>query len=122
MVAGRVGALVAEVGAQARVGFHGHENLGLGVANHHVAVVCRDGSSHEEGHDRNQDQNADLDDFAVNQGVTVGRIVAGGIRAARFHKGWIVSTKSCMRVGTRAADLILRSKHSTGKEPLRPNG
>jgi 4-hydroxy 2-oxovalerate aldolase len=29
----RVAALVAELGADAQVGFHGHENLGLGVAN-----------------------------------------------------------------------------------------
>ena len=32
-VADRVAALVAELGADAQVGFHGHENLGLGVAN-----------------------------------------------------------------------------------------
>src|SRR5918995_3861993 len=32
-VADRVGAMVAEIGADAQVGFHGHENLGLGVAN-----------------------------------------------------------------------------------------
>ena len=32
-VADRVAALVAELGDDAQVGFHGHENLGLGVAN-----------------------------------------------------------------------------------------
>ncbi|MFC4069127.1 4-hydroxy-2-oxovalerate aldolase [Actinoplanes subglobosus] len=32
-VGDRVAALVAELGADAQVGFHGHENLGLGVAN-----------------------------------------------------------------------------------------
>ena len=32
-VADRVSALVAELGDDAQVGFHGHENLGLGVAN-----------------------------------------------------------------------------------------
>jgi len=36
--ADRVGALVAEVGAEAQVGFHGHQNLALGVANTILAV------------------------------------------------------------------------------------
>ena len=36
--ADRVAALVAEIGADAQVGFHGHENLGLGVANSILAV------------------------------------------------------------------------------------
>jgi 4-hydroxy 2-oxovalerate aldolase len=34
----RVGALVAEIGHQAEVGFHGHQNLSLGVANSVLAV------------------------------------------------------------------------------------
>ncbi|ETK36988.1 4-hydroxy-2-oxovalerate aldolase [Microbispora sp. ATCC PTA-5024] len=37
-VADRVAALVAELGGDAQVGFHGHENLGLGVANSVIAV------------------------------------------------------------------------------------
>ena len=37
-VADRVSALVAELGSDAEVGFHGHENLGLGVANSVEAV------------------------------------------------------------------------------------
>jgi 4-hydroxy 2-oxovalerate aldolase len=37
-VADRVSALVAELGDDAQVGFHGHENLGLGVANSVEAV------------------------------------------------------------------------------------
>jgi 4-hydroxy 2-oxovalerate aldolase len=37
-VAERVSALVAEVGTEATVGFHGHENLALGVANSILAV------------------------------------------------------------------------------------
>ncbi len=37
-VADRVAALVAESGSTAQVGFHGHENLGLGVANSVEAV------------------------------------------------------------------------------------
>src|SRR5690349_10551154 len=37
-VADRVSALVAEIGSQATVGFHGHENLDLGCANTVMAV------------------------------------------------------------------------------------
>lgn len=37
-VADRVAAVVAELGSDAQVGFHGHENLGLGVANSIEAV------------------------------------------------------------------------------------
>jgi len=37
-VADRVAALVAELGGDAQVGFHGHENLGLGVANSVLAM------------------------------------------------------------------------------------
>ncbi|MFH8892199.1 4-hydroxy-2-oxovalerate aldolase [Streptomyces sp. NPDC017949] len=37
-VTDRVQALVAELGADAQVGFHGHENLGLGVGNSVAAV------------------------------------------------------------------------------------
>lgn len=37
-VSDRVSALVAELGNDAQVGFHGHENLGLGVANSVLAV------------------------------------------------------------------------------------
>ncbi len=37
-VSDRVAALVTELGADAQVGFHGHENLGLGVGNSILAV------------------------------------------------------------------------------------
>lgn len=46
----RVAALVAEVGDQAQVGFHGHENLGLGVANSVLAV--RAGATQIDGSTR----------------------------------------------------------------------
>jgi 4-hydroxy 2-oxovalerate aldolase len=46
-VADRVGALVTEIGSQARVGFHGHENLGLGVAN--TVIAARAGATQIDG-------------------------------------------------------------------------
>jgi 4-hydroxy 2-oxovalerate aldolase len=45
--ADRVAALVAELGADATVGFHGHENLGLGVANTIAAI--RAGATQVDG-------------------------------------------------------------------------
>lgn len=46
----RVSALVAEIGAEAQVGFHGHENLGLGVANSVCAI--RAGATQIDGSTR----------------------------------------------------------------------
>jgi 4-hydroxy 2-oxovalerate aldolase len=46
-VGDRVSALVAELGDDAQVGFHGHENLGLGVAN--SVVAARAGAAQVDG-------------------------------------------------------------------------
>ena len=46
----RIAALVDEIGSQAQVGFHGHENLGLGVANSVLAV--RAGATQIDGSTR----------------------------------------------------------------------
>jgi len=52
-VSDRVAALVAELGTDAQVGFHGHENLGLGVANsvyaQRAGAVQIDGSTRRFG-------------------------------------------------------------------------
>ena len=45
--ADRVSALVAEIGHEATVGFHGHENLGLGVAN--TVIAARAGATQIDG-------------------------------------------------------------------------
>ena len=49
-VADRVAALVAELGHDAQVGFHGHENLALGVANSVLAI--RAGATQVDGSTR----------------------------------------------------------------------
>jgi 4-hydroxy 2-oxovalerate aldolase len=49
-VADRVAALVAELGEDAQVGFHGHENLGLGVAN--SVLAARAGATQIDGSTR----------------------------------------------------------------------
>lgn len=46
-VSDRVSALVAEIGNDATVGFHGHENLGLGVAN--TVMAARAGATQIDG-------------------------------------------------------------------------
>ncbi len=46
-VADRVSALVAEIGHEATIGFHGHENLGLGVAN--TVIAARAGATQIDG-------------------------------------------------------------------------
>jgi 4-hydroxy 2-oxovalerate aldolase len=52
-VSDRIQALVAELGSDAQVGFHGHENLALGVANslvaHRAGAVQIDGSTRRLG-------------------------------------------------------------------------
>ncbi|MDQ1647637.1 MAG: 4-hydroxy 2-oxovalerate aldolase [Cryptosporangiaceae bacterium] len=49
-VGDRVAALVAELGEDAQVGFHGHENLGLGVAN--SVLAARAGATQIDGSTR----------------------------------------------------------------------
>jgi len=49
-VSDRVAALVAELGSDAQVGFHGHENLGLGVAN--SVLAARSGAVQIDGSTR----------------------------------------------------------------------
>ena len=49
-VGDRVSALVAEIGSEAGVGFHGHENLGLGVAN--SVLAARAGAKQIDGSTR----------------------------------------------------------------------
>ena len=46
-VSDRVAAVLAEIGSQARVGFHGHENLGLGVGN--TIMAARAGATQIDG-------------------------------------------------------------------------
>ena len=72
----RVQAVVAELGADAQVGFHGHENLGLSVANGVLAVragaVQIDGSTRAFGAGAG---NTPLEVFAAvaeRQGITTG--------------------------------------------------
>ena len=79
----RVQAVVAELGADAQVGFHGHENLGLSVANSVLAVragaVQIDGSTRAFGAGAG---NTPLEVFAAvaeRQGITTGLHVLPGI-------------------------------------------
>jgi 4-hydroxy 2-oxovalerate aldolase len=75
----RVAALVAEVGGDAQVGFHGHDNLGIAVANSVVAVragaVQIDGSTRGfgagAGNTRNEVFAAVCDRLGIRTGIDV---------------------------------------------------
>ncbi len=82
----RVEAVVAELGADATVGFHGHENLGLSVANSLMAVragaVQIDGSTRAFGAGAG---NTPLEVFAAvadRQGIVTGLDVLGLVDVA----------------------------------------
>jgi 4-hydroxy 2-oxovalerate aldolase len=78
-VTNRVGALVAELGADAQTGFHGHDNLGLAVANSVLAVragaVQIDGSTRGfgagAGNTRNEVFAAVCDRLGITTGIDV---------------------------------------------------
>lgn len=85
-VGSRVAALVTEVGADAQVGFHGHENLGLSVANSLFAI--RSGATQIDGSTRAFGAGAGntplevLAAVAQRQGIDFGLDVLGLIDAA----------------------------------------
>jgi 4-hydroxy 2-oxovalerate aldolase len=78
-VGDRVAALVAEVGGDAQVGFHGHDNLGIAVANSVLAVragaVQIDGSTRGfgagAGNTRNEVFAAVCDRLGIRTGIDV---------------------------------------------------
>jgi 4-hydroxy 2-oxovalerate aldolase len=79
----RVAALVAEIGNEAQVGFHGHENLGLGVAN--SLFAARAGAQQIDGSTRRFGAGAGntpvegfvavVDKLGVNTGIDVRKII-----------------------------------------------
>jgi NAD(P)-dependent dehydrogenase (short-subunit alcohol dehydrogenase family) len=79
----RVEALVAEVGGDAQVGFHGHDNLGIAVANSVLAVragaVQIDGSTRGfgagAGNTRNEVLAAVCDRLGIRTGIDVLRLI-----------------------------------------------
>lgn len=81
--AARVSALVGEIGKEARVGFHGHQNLSLAVANSVLAVKAGatlvDGTTRGLGAGAGNTQTevlvAVLDRLAIETGVDLDRVV-----------------------------------------------
>jgi 4-hydroxy 2-oxovalerate aldolase len=80
----RVAALVAEIGGQAEVGFHGHQNLSLGIANSVLAVeagarqvdgaLCALGAG--AGNSPTEVLAATFDRLGVSTGVSVNGLLA----------------------------------------------
>ncbi len=79
----RVAALVAEIGSEAQVGFHGHENLGMGIAN--SLFAARAGAQQIDGSTRRFGAGAGntpvegfvavVDKLGVNTGIDVRKII-----------------------------------------------
>ena len=82
-VSDRVGAVVAELGNDAQVGFHGHDNLGLSVANSVIAVragaVQIDGSTRKfgagAGNTPNEAFAAVCDNLGIRHGIDTLKLI-----------------------------------------------
>ena len=87
----RVAALVAELGDDAQVGFHGHENLGLGVAN--SLFAARAGAQQIDGSTRRFGAGAGntpvegfvavIDKLGVKTGIDVRKIISAAEHVVR---------------------------------------
>jgi 4-hydroxy 2-oxovalerate aldolase len=87
----RVQALVAEIGEQAQVGFHGHQNLSLGVANSVLAyqagakqldgALCALGAG--AGNSPTEVLAATLDKLGIRTGVDTNRVLAAAEEVVR---------------------------------------
>jgi 4-hydroxy 2-oxovalerate aldolase len=93
----RVQAMVAEIGAEAQVGFHGHQNLSLGVANSVLAfqhgarqidgALCALGAG--AGNSPTEVLAATFDHLGVRTGVDVGAVLAAAEEVVRpFLPRW----------------------------------
>jgi 4-hydroxy 2-oxovalerate aldolase len=93
----RVQAMVAEIGAEAQVGFHGHQNLSLGVANSVLAfqhgarqidgALCALGAG--AGNSPTEVLAATFDHLGVQTGVDVGGVLAAAEEVVRpFLPRW----------------------------------
>jgi 4-hydroxy 2-oxovalerate aldolase len=93
----RVQAMVAEIGAEAEVGFHGHQNLSLGVANSVLAfqhgarqidgALCALGAG--AGNSPTEVLAATFDHLGVQTGVDVGGVLAAAEEVVRpFLPRW----------------------------------
>jgi len=90
-VSDRVSALIAELGDDAQVGFHGHENLGLGVAN--SVFAARAGAQQIDGSTRRFGAGAGntpvegfvavVDKLGVTTGIDVRKIISAAEHVVR---------------------------------------
>lgn len=87
----RVAALVAEIGSEAQVGFHGHENLGMGIAN--SLFAARAGAQQIDGSTRRFGAGAGntpvegfvavADKLGVHTGIDVRKIIEAAEHVVR---------------------------------------
>jgi 4-hydroxy 2-oxovalerate aldolase len=104
----RVQAMVAEVGQQAEIGFHGHQNLSLGVANSVLAyqhgarqvdgALCALGAG--AGNSPTEVLAATFDHLGVVTGVDVGGVLAAAEEVVRpFLPRWPKMDRSAIVQG-----------------------
>jgi 4-hydroxy 2-oxovalerate aldolase len=92
----RVQAMVAEVGQQAEIGFHGHQNLSLGVANSVLAYQLGAGA----GNSPTEVLAATFDHLGVITGVDVGGVLAAAEEVVRpFLPRWPKMDRSAIVQG-----------------------
>jgi len=119
----RVHAMVAEIGAEAEVGFHGHQNLSLGVANSVLAfqqgarqidgALCALGAG--AGNSPTEVLAATFDHLGVHTGVDVGGVLAAAEEVVRpFLPRWPKMDRTAIVQGWAGvySSFLLHAEHA----------
>jgi 4-hydroxy 2-oxovalerate aldolase len=143
-VSDRVSAVVAELNGDAQVGFHGHDNLGLAIANSVIAIragaVQIDGSTRKFGAGAGNTQNEALaavcDNIGIRHGVNTkmlidaaedvvrpimdGECLQDGLRGCvlELPQARVPRRGELRRVGRRPLDRVRQAQ--TRRRPRRP--
>jgi len=119
----RVAALVAEVGTEAQIGFHGHQNLSMGVANSVLAfqngarqidgALCALGAG--AGNSPTEVLAATFDHLGVETGVDVGGVLAAAEEVVRpFLPRWPKADRTAIVQGWAGvySSFLLHAEHA----------
>jgi 4-hydroxy 2-oxovalerate aldolase len=119
----RVQAIVTEIGAEAEVGFHGHQNLSLGVANSVLAfqhgarqidgALCALGAG--AGNSPTEVLAATFDHLGVHTGVDVGGVLAAAEEVVRpFLPRWPKMDRTAIVQGWAGvySSFLLHAEHA----------
>jgi 4-hydroxy 2-oxovalerate aldolase len=119
----RIAALVAEIGSEAQVGFHGHQNLSLGVANSVLAFqtgarqidgsLCALGAG--AGNSPTEVLAATFDHLGVETGVDVGGVLDAAEQIVRpFLPRWPKADRTAIVQGWAGvySSFLLHAEHA----------